>query len=124
MPRRRPDQLRVDLRVQLLASQDRRGRRFSQLPGLSRRGQYQLARLEAIRLSPGQVQDYLRRWRRFVRDDPYHRRWDPRYEGCGYTECCPDFYEIRAVLEIVPHHLPPCDARRFRALLADIDRDW
>jgi hypothetical protein len=32
--------------------------------------------------------------------------------------------EVRAVLEIVAHHLPRRDAQRFRRMLAAIDENW
>ncbi|WP_132189669.1 MULTISPECIES: hypothetical protein [Kribbella] len=27
-----------------------------------------------------------------------HRLYDPGYEGCGFWECCPPWYEVRAIL--------------------------
>jgi hypothetical protein len=70
-----------------------------------------------------QAEEALQYWRSFLRD-PYHRLWDPRYEGCGCWGCCTDMDRVRSILEIVAHHLPRRDARRFRRMLAAIDEDW
>jgi hypothetical protein len=119
MPRRRPVHMRADQRPrQLITASD-----ISRIPGLSRRGQYQLAVLEATCLTPGHVQWCLRIWKRFL-TEPAHRQWEPGHEGCGYPDCCADYAEVRAVLESVPRHLPARDARLFRRLVAEIDRDW
>jgi hypothetical protein len=32
--------------------------------------------------------------------------------------------EVRKVLEIVAHHLPRRDARRFRRMIASVDEEW
>jgi hypothetical protein len=114
MPRRRPARLRAQVR--LPAGGER-------IPGLSPYGHVVVARLEHARLGPGRTASALRHWRNFVRD-PGHRLYDPSYEGCGVWECCPDMIEVRRLLEIVACHLPRRDARRFRALVAEIDADW
>lgn len=75
-----------------------------------------LADLEHTRLWPRQAEQALRYWRAYLRN-PYARRWD-RPDSCGDWHCCPDIHEVRAVLRTVVHHLPPRDARRFRAILA------
>jgi hypothetical protein len=59
--------------------------RVSQFPGLSSRGRYVMARLEHTRLMAGQAEEALKFWRGFIRG-PYHRLWDPRYEGCGFAD--------------------------------------
>jgi hypothetical protein len=90
--------------------------KVSQLPGLSPRGQAVLANLEHTRLWPQSAEQALRYWRACLRD-PYSRRWD-RPDSCGDCHCCPDTGEVRAILRIVMHSLPPRDARRFRSVLA------
>jgi hypothetical protein len=89
--------------------------RVSQLPGLSPRGRAVLAGLEHTRLWPRQAEQALLYWRGYLRD-PYAPRWD-RPDSCGQWHCCPDIDEVRAVLRVVAHNLPPRDARRFRAVL-------
>ena len=71
----------------------------------------------------GQVSDAVRIWERFVRD-PACRLYDPRYEGCGFWECCPPMLEVQAVLHIVVHALPRRDSRRLQARLDRIDECW
>lgn len=56
--------------------------------------------------------------------DPYRRLWDPRYQRCGLWGCCADVYEVRDLLEVVAHHLPPRDAHRFRSAVAEMDERW
>ncbi|MEV0298619.1 hypothetical protein [Nocardia sp. NPDC050710] len=133
MPRRRPAQLRTATLSSLRPRGDTALIRMwpssdgypdiSHVPGLSPHGRVVLAGLERTRLSPGRTASALRHWRHFVRD-PYHRLWDPRYEGCGIWECCPDMHEVRRILEIVARALPRRDARRFRAVLDALDADW
>ncbi|MDT7803557.1 MAG: hypothetical protein QOI78_6990 [Actinomycetota bacterium] len=79
-------------------------------------------RLERTRLHPGATAEALRAWAGFVRD-PMHRFWDPRY-GRGVPECCPDPAEIRRVPHAVARALPPKDARKFRARVAESDELW
>lgn len=97
--------------------------RVSNLPGLSPLGKTVIARLENTRLRPGQVQEAIQHWERFVRD-PAHRLYDPSYEGCGYWECCPPWYEVRAMLTTTERQLPRRDARRLRAQLDRLDELW
>ena len=96
---------------------------ISQFAGLSPYGRVVLARLERTRLWPGQAEEALRFWKLFV-SDPYHRLWDPEYEGCRCWGCCTDLDEVRTVLEIVAHNLPKRDARRFRQVLGAVDEGW
>lgn len=124
MPRRRPVQIRADRQARLSVSKGPFGPlRVSQFPGLSPHGRCVIARLEHTRLMPRQTEQALKSWRGFMRD-PYHRLRDSRYEGCGYWECCPDINQIRETLELVAHHLPRRDARRFRRMIASADEDW
>jgi hypothetical protein len=95
--------------------------RVSQFPGLSPRGRAVLAYLEHTRMWPRQAEQALRYWQLYLRD-PCHGRWD-RPDSCGEWYCCPDLGEVRRVLEIVAHNLPPRDARRFRSMLAAIGDD-
>ena len=95
--------------------------KISQLPGLSPRGRAVLAGLERARLWPRSAEQALQYWRAYLRD-PYARRWD-RPDSCGEWYCCPDIGEVRAVLRIVLHNLPPRDARRFRCVLASLGGD-
>ena len=88
----------------------------SQLPGVSPRGRAVLADLEHTRLWPRSAEQALRYWRAYLHD-PYSRRWD-RPDSCGDWHCCPDIEEVRTVLRIVMHNLPPRDARRLRSALA------
>jgi hypothetical protein len=90
--------------------------KVSQLPGLSPRGRAVLASLESSRLWPKAAEQALRYWRAYQRD-PYARRWD-RPDSCGDWHCCPDIDELRTILRIVLHNLPPRDARRLRSALA------
>lgn len=102
-----------------------RGRRRFHEPGitgLSVRGNACLRDLERTRLWPGAAAEALEAWERFVRD-PMHRLWDPQY-GCGEMQCCPDPDELRRILEIVAHNLPPADARVYRARVAAADEFW
>lgn len=102
-----------------------RGRRRFHEPGitgLSVRGNACLRDLERTRLWPGAAAEALEAWERFVRD-PMHRLWDPQY-GCGEMQCCPDPDELRRILEIVAHNLPPADARVFRARVAAASEFW
>lgn len=113
MARRPPARVRVD--------NLRRGP--ERLPdGLSARGRAQLVRLEHTRLRPGAAAEALDAWARFVRD-PVHRIWEPG-SGCGEPLCCPDPEELRRVLDLVAHHLPPRDAQRFRRRVAALDALW
>jgi hypothetical protein len=124
MPRRRPAQIRADRHARLLLGNGPLWLiRVSQVPGLSPHGRTVIARLEHTRLRRRQTEEALQLWRGFMRN-PYHRLWDPRYEGCGCWGCCTDMDEVRAVLEIVAHHLPRRDAQRFRRMLAAIDENW
>jgi hypothetical protein len=75
-----------------------------------------LARLEVTRLWPQAAEQAVGYWRDYQRD-PYNRRWD-RPDACGQWFCCPDIEEVRMVLRIVAHNLPPRDARRFQSELA------
>ncbi len=122
VPRRRPAQVRADLRALSVRHGATGQRRVSQLPGLSPRGRAILAFLEHDRLWPGQAEDALRLWRAYVRD-PYHQRWD-RPNDCGQWPCCPDIQEVQTVLELVAHCLPPRDARRFRRVLEAAGKSW
>lgn len=70
-----------------------------------------------------QAEEAFRLWRQLLRN-PYHRLWDPRYEGCDHWQCCPDLNQVQEILEIVAHHLPQRDARRYRRLLESINDDW
>ncbi|HEY3905458.1 MAG TPA: hypothetical protein VGM14_16240 [Streptosporangiaceae bacterium] len=97
--------------------------RTSWIPGLSPRGKTVLALLEHRRLWPGAAAQTLRLYAQHVRH-PYHRLYDPRYEGCGYWECCSDPCEVRQVLEIVAAALPRRDARQFRRRLRALDDAW
>ena len=113
MARRSPAQVRAD--------HIRRG--DERLPdGLSARGRAWLTRLEHTRLWPGAAAATLSAWEQFVRD-PVHRLWEPG-GGCGEPMCCPDPEELRRVLDLVAHNLPPEDARRFRRRVAEIDDLW
>jgi hypothetical protein len=124
MPRRRPVQIRADRQARLSLSEGPLGpQRASQFPCLSPHGRYVIARLEHTRLMPRQTEQALKFWRGFMRN-PYHRLWDPRYEGCGYWECCPDMNQVRETLELVACHLPSRDAHRFRRMVASVDEDW
>jgi hypothetical protein len=95
--------------------------KVSQLPGLSPRGRAVLASLEHARLWPGAAEQALQYWRTYLRD-PYARLWD-RPDSCGDWHCCPDINEVRTILRIVAHNLPPRDARRFRSVLAALGGD-
>ena len=117
MPRRSPAQVRADVRAWPSTAKSSLGR-ISRFPGLSPRGRAVLTHLEHARLWPGQAEQALRYWQLYLRD-PYHGRWD-RPDSCGEWYCCPDLDEVRQVLEIVAHNLPPRDARRFRSMLAAI----
>jgi hypothetical protein len=124
MPRRRPVQIRADRQGRLRVSRGPFGPlRVSQFPGLSPHGRCVIARLEHTRLMPRQTEEALQAWRAFMRS-PYHRLWDPRYEGCGCWGCCYDMNQVREVLEIVAHHLPHRDARRFRCMVDAVDEEW
>jgi hypothetical protein len=124
MPRRRHVQVRASRQARLLVSQGPFGpQRVSQFPGLSPHGRCVIAQLEHTRLMPRQAEQALKFWRGFMRS-PYHRLWDPRYGGCGIWECCPDMNQVREVLEIVAHHLPRRDARRFRRMIEAADEQW
>lgn len=113
MARRSPAQVRVD---NVRSGHER-------VPeGLSARGRVWLARLEHTRLWPGAAAEALQAWARFVRD-PVHRTWDPA-SGCGEMQCCPDPGELRRILDLVAHNLPPADARRFRESVAALDELW
>jgi len=115
MPRKRPAKVRADMLAREAAARGCADK-VSQLPGLSPRGHAVLASLECTRLSPGQAEQALRYWRDYQRD-PYARRWD-RPDSCGEWYCCPEIDEVRAILRIVVHNLPPRDARRFHSVLA------
>ncbi len=117
MPRKRPARLRAE---QMSA---RPGLKAAEIPGLSRAGQFALARLELTRLGTGATAFALRWWSSFLRH-PYHRLHDSRYEGCGFMECCPDPGYIRMVLNIAATVLPRRDARKFRRRLAGLDELW
>ncbi len=78
---------------------------------------------EFRRRGPGTTGQALRLWGA-VLDDPHRRLHDPRYEGCGFWECCADPWEVRSYLEAAAHVLPRRDARRFRTLLAHLDERW
>lgn len=82
-----------------------------------------LIRFGLGRRGPGATAEALQLWEAFVRD-PYHRLYDPRYEGCGCWGCCTDPWEVRSYLEAAAHALPRRDARRLRAILADLDEHW
>jgi hypothetical protein len=124
MPRRRPGQLRAET-LPHLHSGTGATVRTSKLPGLSPRGRTILARLEHCRLWPGATAEALQLWAGFVRH-PYHRVYDYKYDevGCGHWGCCTSMAQVRQVLDVVAHNLPPRDARRFRKLLSAIDDDW
>jgi hypothetical protein len=94
---------------------------ISQFPGLSPRGHAVLAGVERTRLWPRAAEQALRYWRAYQRD-PYARRWD-RPDSCGDWHCCPNTDEVRAILRIVEHNLPPRDARRFRRALTAFGAD-
>jgi hypothetical protein len=115
VPRRPPAKVRADMQARQAATRGAAGK-ASQLPGLSPRGRTVLASLEHTRLWPGQAEQALRYWRVYQRD-PYARRWG-RPDSCGEWHCCPDIDEVRVILKIVVHNLPPRDARRFRSVLA------
>lgn len=93
------------------------------IPGLSPHGVAVLVRFEHVRMWPGATAEALRLWAEFL-GDPYHRLYDPKYEGCGYWGCCTDPWEVRTYLEAVAHALPRRDARRFRSELSDLDERW
>jgi hypothetical protein len=124
MPRRRPVQIRGGRQARLFVGQGPfRRQRVSQFPGLSPHGRCVVARLEHTRFVPGRAEQALRLWRGFMRD-PDHRLRDPRYGGSGVWECDPDMAQAREVLEIVAHHLPRRDARRFRRMVDAVDDEW
>lgn len=129
MPRRRPAQLRTEALSRLRRSKPShpsgldRIERLSNLPGMSPLGRKVIARLENTRLWPGQIEEAIDHWERFVHD-PAHRLYDQRYEGCGIWECCPAMYEVRDLLTIVERNLPRRDARRLNARLAALDEFW
>lgn len=123
MPRRRPVQIRAGRQARLSVSKGPFGPlRVSQFSGLSPHGRCVIARLEHT-LMPRQTEEALELWRRFMRN-PYRRLWDPRYGGCGCWGCCNDMNRVREVLEIVAHHLPRRDARRFRRMVEAVDDEW
>jgi hypothetical protein len=90
--------------------------------GLSRRGLVELAGLERDRFWPGAAAEALDFLRLFVRD-PMHRLWDERY-GCGEWYCCPNPSDMHRILQAVAAHLPPRDARMFRARIAELYDRW
>jgi hypothetical protein len=92
------------------------------IPGLSSRGRAAIVHLERTRLWPGAAREALDAWTRFLRD-PYHRLFDSAY-GCGVLACCPDPIELRRILHIVIHALPPHDARTLRRRVAELDDQW
>jgi hypothetical protein len=93
------------------------------LTWLSRPGRAAITDLEHRKLSPGVVAFSLQWWTTFVQQ-PYHRLYDPRYQGCGIFECCPDPVEVRYILDTACHVLPRRDARALRQRLADLDAQW
>ena len=115
MPRRPPAQVRAGIQARQAAARGGTDR-ASQLPGLSPRGHAVLTDLEYTRLWPQAAEQALRYWQSYQRD-PYARRWD-RPDSCGDWHCCPDIDEVRTILRIVVHNLPPRDARRLRSALA------
>lgn len=116
MGRRRPGAVRAT------APHPRLDKPVAMLPGLSPRGIAAIVHLERTRLWPGAAHEVLRAWTMFLRD-PYHRRFDPQY-GCGELLCCPDPAELRGLLSMIAHALPPRDARAFRQHLAALDDQW
>ena len=120
MPRRRPGQLR---RAQLSALPSAGRALVACFPGVSPHGVTLLIRFELRRRGPGTTGQALQLWAA-VLNDPHHRLYDPRYEGRGFWECCTDPWEVRSYLEAAAHVLPRCDARRFRAMLAQMDERW
>jgi hypothetical protein len=113
---------RSPARVRESAPAPRLNRRIPKIPGLTPAGEAAIVRLERTRLLPGAARDALDSWTRFLRD-PYHRLFDARY-GCGVPECCPDPADLRQLLEVVTHALPPKDARTLRRRLARLDESW
>jgi hypothetical protein len=92
------------------------------LPGLSRAGRAALAHLEQTKLWPGAAREALDAWDRFLYD-PYHRLFDPSI-GCGVMLCCPDLDEVRRILHVTAHALPPRDARHLRRRIAALEDRW
>jgi hypothetical protein len=114
MARRRPADVRLDLKV--------RGLRREPIEGVSPAGMRVIDRLEVDRRRPGATKSALRNYQRAVRD-PVHRLWDDRY-GCGIPECCPDPADLRRWLETVLRHLSPHDRRVLGARVATLDAQW
>lgn len=117
MPRSRPAVARLEQRALTL-----RGARQERVDSLSPHGQRIVDRLEVDRRWPGSTAAAIRDYRRWLQD-PGHRLWDEKY-GCGVPECCPDPVDLREWLEIVVHHLPRRDRRRFQELIDEIDALW
>lgn len=55
---------------------------------------------------------------------PISRKGHGAWTACGEPLCCPAPAEVRRVLDLVAHHLPRADARRFLARVAALDDLW
>lgn len=88
------------------------------LPGISARGQSEIARLERESLGPGAAVEALARWERYARADRWERT---ELSGCSQPGCCADPNEDREILTRILGVLRSGDRESLRKRIQELD---